>query len=127
MIDHVSVAVSNLDRATKFYEAILAPLNMRCLVELPGKCGFGKRYPEFWLLPRLAMEPVPADTGFHVALRAPTVSAVQAFHEAAKAYGGQSDGAPKLRAYTNGNAFAAFVRDLDGNKIEAVHFPNERS
>ncbi|MEO0670443.1 MAG: VOC family protein [Pseudomonadota bacterium] len=121
MIDHVSIGVSDIDRARRFYRAVLRPLEMRCLVDLPGKAGFGKRYPEFWILARPAMEPHGEDVPGHVALRAGSVAAVEQFHEEACARGGRCDGAPGLRAYTMANAFAAFVRDPDGNRIEAVH------
>lgn len=123
MIDHVSIPVSDIDRSLAFYRAIFAPLGRNLLVDLPGAVGFGKRYPEFWLLPRLAMDRVPADTGNHVAMRAPTRQAVLDFHRLALDFGGRCDGAPALRAYTMGNAFAAFIRDPDGNKVEAVWFP----
>jgi catechol 2,3-dioxygenase-like lactoylglutathione lyase family enzyme len=53
MIDHVSVGVADLDRGTKFYEAVLAPLGMTKLVVRPTTIGFGKTYPEFWINLRL--------------------------------------------------------------------------
>ena len=121
MIDHVSIGVSDIDRARRFYRAVLRPLEMRCLVDLPGKAGFGKRYPEFWILARPAREPMAEDAGGHVALRAASVMAVEQFHAEACRCGGASDGAPGLRAYTMANAFAAFIRDPDGNRVEAVH------
>ena len=70
------------------------------------------------------MTPVAADTGGHVALRATSREAVDAFHAAALANGGTSDGAPALRPLHGEGYYAAFVRDPDGNKIEAVTFVN---
>jgi len=55
MIDHVSVGVSNLERAARFYEAVLAPLGLSRLVTRPATVGFGKSYPEFWINLRAAM------------------------------------------------------------------------
>ena len=49
MIDHVSVGVSDLERAARFYEATLAPLGLSRLVTRPATVGFGKSYPEFWI------------------------------------------------------------------------------
>ena len=49
MIDHISVGVADLERATRFYEATLAPLGLSCLVTRPATIGFGKSYPEFWI------------------------------------------------------------------------------
>ncbi len=55
MIDHVSIAVSDLARSAAFYEAALAPLGYRVLVERAATVGFGKRYPEVWLNARPGM------------------------------------------------------------------------
>jgi catechol 2,3-dioxygenase-like lactoylglutathione lyase family enzyme len=123
MIDHVSIAVRNLAEATRFYEALLATLGMTKLREWPNaSVGFGKKYSEFWINVRADMTPVAADSGVHVCLRAPTTAAVEAFHAAAIAAGGTSDGAPGLRAHYQPNYYAAFIRDPDGNRIEAVTF-----
>jgi catechol 2,3-dioxygenase-like lactoylglutathione lyase family enzyme len=123
MIDHLSIAVSDLERSGTFYAAILAPLELTRLVERPNTIGFGKRYPEIWLNARRALAPIPDDTGAHVALRAPSAEAVSAFHAAALAQGGTCDGPPGPRQAAMTTYFGAFVRDPDGNRIEAVHFP----
>jgi catechol 2,3-dioxygenase-like lactoylglutathione lyase family enzyme len=125
MIDHVSLAVADLDRAARFYEAVLATIGFAKLEVREKTVGFGKRYPEFWLNHRPAMAPVAAESGAHVCLRAPTTVAVDAFHAAALAAGGGSDGAPGLRPHRTGAYYAAFVRDLDGNRVEAVTFVNK--
>ncbi|MCF3629077.1 VOC family protein [Thalassospiraceae bacterium LMO-SO8] len=122
MIDHISIAVSDLAAGAAFYEAVLAPLGLTRLVELPHTVGFGKRYPEFWLNARPGMAAAGADTGMHVCLRARTQDAVTAFHAAALAHGGTDDGAPGMRQASMGPYFAAFIRDPDGNKIEAATF-----
>ena len=122
MIDHVSLAVADLDRAGRFYESVLGAIGFAKLEVRPATIGFGKRYPEFWLNLRPAMPSVPADTGIHVCLRAPTTDAVDDFHRAALAAGGSDDGAPGPRKHRTGAYYAAFVRDLDGNRVEAVTF-----
>ena len=122
MIDHISVGVSDLDRSAKFYEATLATLGLARLVMRPGTVGFGKAYPEFWLNLRATMAPVEVDGGAHVALRVRTIELVDAFHAAALAAGGTSDGAPGLRPQHGEGYYAAFIRDPDGNRIEAVTF-----
>jgi catechol 2,3-dioxygenase-like lactoylglutathione lyase family enzyme len=126
MIDHISIAVHDLAASTAFYAAALAPLDLARLVDRPTQTGFGKRYPELWLNARPAMAPMPADVGAHVALRAPSPEAVTAFHAAALAAGGTCDGPPGPRAAAMTNYFGAFVRDPDGNRIEAVHFPRQQ-
>jgi catechol 2,3-dioxygenase-like lactoylglutathione lyase family enzyme len=123
MIDHVSFGVRDLARCKAFYAAALAPLGLTCLVERPRSIGFGKRYPELWINLREGMVPVPADTGTHVCLRAPSEDAVRAFHVAALAAGGSDDGAPGSRQAAMTTYFAAFVRDPDGNRLEAACFP----
>jgi len=125
MIDHVSIAVRDLEACRRFYEAVLATLGYTKLVTRPGSIGFGKKYPEFWLNERRAMTPAHPDTGNHICLRASSVEAVQAFHAAALAQGGTSDGAPGLRSAHLGGYYAAFIRDPEDNKIEAATFTQQ--
>jgi catechol 2,3-dioxygenase-like lactoylglutathione lyase family enzyme len=122
MIDHVSIAVYDLAAATAFYEAVLAPLGMTKLDTRPATVGFGKRYSEFWLNLRSDMTPVAAQNGAHAALRARSTEIVDAFHAAALAAGGTSDGAPGFRPQHGDGYYAAFIRDPDGNRIEVVTF-----
>ncbi len=123
MIDHVSVAVRDLKAGAWFYEPLLVTLGMTKLREWPDAAiGYGKKYPEFWINVRAGMAPVAADSSVHVCLRAPSTEAVDAFHAAALAAGGTSDGAPGYRAQYHENYYAAFIRDPDGNRIEAVSF-----
>jgi len=122
MIDHVSIAVRDLDGCGRFYDAVLTTLGHVRLVTRPGTIGFGKKYPEFWLNERRAMTPVDADTGTHICFRTASTEAVDAFHAAALHAGGRSDGAPGPRQATLGAYYAAFIRDPEGNKIEAATF-----
>jgi catechol 2,3-dioxygenase-like lactoylglutathione lyase family enzyme len=123
MIDHVSVGVADLERAGRFYEAALAALGLARLVTRPGTIGFGKAYPEFWINLRGGMGKVAHESGTHICLRAKTTEEVDAFHAAALSNGGTSDGAPGLRPHDRVKYYAAFVLDPDGNRIEAVTFP----
>ena len=122
MIDHISIAVSDLNRAAGFYEAVLATLGYAKLESRAATIAFGKKYSEFWINHRPAMAPLPADCGSHVALRASGRDRVDAFHAAALAHGGASDGPPALRPQHGDGYYAAFIRDPDGNRIEAVTF-----
>ena len=122
MIDHVSIAVRDLARATAFYEAVLGALGYARLETRPRTIGFGKQYAEFWLNLRDGMAPLKPESGAHVALRARATEMVDAFHAAALAAGGKSDGAPALRPQHGDGYYAAFIRDLDGNRVEAVTF-----
>jgi len=125
MIDHISVAVRDLERAARFYEATLATLGLARLVTRPATIGFGKTYSEFWINLRANMTPVEEGSGVHICLRAKSTGDVDAFHAAALAAGGRSDGQPGIRPHDRVKYYAAFVVDPDGNRIEAVTFPSE--
>ncbi|HET7023553.1 MAG TPA: VOC family protein [Xanthobacteraceae bacterium] len=122
MIDHISVAVSDLDASAHFYQAVLGAIGYQKLVVRPRTIGFGKSYPEFWLNLRASLAPIGADSGAHAALRVRTSELVDAFHAAAVAAGGRCDGAPGLRPQYGQGYYAAFICDPDGNRVEAVTF-----
>ncbi|MET0968324.1 MAG: VOC family protein [Tardiphaga sp.] len=122
MIDHVSIAVSDLDRAVPFYEAVFATLGMTQVVTRPAMVGFGKSYPEIWINLRTGMVPLSPDSGVHLCLRAKTTDEVDAFYAAAMAAGGVSESAPSLRPHDRVRYYATFIADADGNRIEAVTF-----
>ena len=122
MIDHVSVPVRDLAVSARFYEAVLAALGMSKLESRPATVGFGKTYPEFWINLRQEMTPASAAIGAHVCFRARTTAMVDAFHAAVLAQGGADDGKPALRPQHGEGYYAAFIRDPDGNRIEAVTF-----
>ena len=126
MIDHVSVPVRDLDKAARFYEAVLGTLGIKKLETRPATVGFGKTYPEFWLNLRPEMAVIPTGSGAHVCFRARDAELVDAFHVAALGAGGSSDGAPGLRPQHGEGYYAAFIRDPDGNRIEAVTFVNAK-
>jgi catechol 2,3-dioxygenase-like lactoylglutathione lyase family enzyme len=122
MIDHVSVGVRDLEKSARFYAAVLAPLGYSRLETRPGTIAFGKKYSEFWLNHRPQLKRSDSDHGAHIALRAASRDAVDAFHAAALAADGSSDGAPGFRPQHGEGYYAGFIRDPDGNKIEAVTF-----
>ena len=119
MIDHISIAVRDLAAAAQFYEAVLTAIGLAKLETRAATVGFGKTYPEFWINLRPAVE---ASSGAHVCFRARSADMVDAFHAAALANGGADDGKPGLRPQHGEGYYAAFIRDPDGNRIEAVTF-----
>jgi catechol 2,3-dioxygenase-like lactoylglutathione lyase family enzyme len=124
MIDHISIGVRDLAASTRFYDAVLAPLGyvkMHAREKTVGWARSGKTHAEFWINARPGMKP-PADSGIHICLRTRGAGAVDAFHAAALKEGGASDGAPGARPQYSNGYYAAFIRDPDGNKIEAVTF-----
>jgi catechol 2,3-dioxygenase-like lactoylglutathione lyase family enzyme len=122
MLGHLSFGVADLARAADFYDRILAPLGYVRVWTSPEGAGFGERGAGDKLALFAAPGPVmPPGPGFHLAFNAPTREAVDAFHAAAIAAGGTDSGAPGPRPDYGPTYYAAFVIDLDGYKLEAVH------
>ena len=123
MIDHLGLAVADMERAKAFYQNALKPLGIAIVMEVSAEqtggeahAGFGERDKAyFWIgtgaKPR---------GGAHVAFAAGTRAEVDAFHKAALAAGGRDNGAPGLRPQYHPDYYGAFVLDPDGNNIEAV-------
>lgn len=117
MIDHVSIQVRSLRASAAFYDAVLAPLGGRRLMEFPDVLGYGTLRPEFWV-GRARTAGDARET--HLAFLAADAAAVKAFHEAAIAAGAVVLHPPGLHPEYHASYFAAFVRDPDGNNVEAV-------
>lgn len=119
MLDHVSIGASDLARAGRFYDAVLAPLGYRRRQADDGSLGYGDARTVFWVI--ASPRPVPPDpgSGLHFCFVAPTRAGVDAFHAAALANGGADNGRPGLRADYGPGYYAAFVLDPDGYRIEA--------
>lgn len=130
-LDHISVGVSNMQRSKAFYDAALAPLGMKPIypVEINGKLvgvGYGTDdNATFWIQLPLNGQPATQGNGVHIAFRAAKRSGVDDFFLAALDQGGIEDGRPGLRTEYSPDYYAAFVRDPDGNKIEAVSHTHE--
>lgn len=119
-LSHVSLGTNDYARAKPFYDAVLATLDIRCLMDFSLGAGYGRRFPEFWIQRPHDGQPAGVGNGVHVCFQAPGIEAVAAFHRKALELGGQDDGAPGFRLEYAPNYYAAFVRDLDGHKIEAM-------
>lgn len=121
MIDHLSLGVADLGRATAFYDAVLLPLGCVRLWTGAGGAEYGPRGGQgalaLFAMGERASSPGP---GFHLALTAPDREAVDAFHAAALRLGAKDEGAPGLRPRYGAGYYAAFVRDPDGHRLEAV-------
>jgi catechol 2,3-dioxygenase-like lactoylglutathione lyase family enzyme len=117
MLDHVTIAVGDLARATAFYDAALRPLGIeRLYAEGESFAGYGTgRRAFFWVGQRDGMI-----TGSHLAFAAPDRATVDMFYRAALAAGGRDNGAPGLRPQYHADYYGAFVLDPDGHNIEAV-------
>ncbi|MGI9020283.1 MAG: VOC family protein [Solirubrobacterales bacterium] len=114
MIHHASFEVSDLDRAGAFYDSVLAPLGWRRQVETDERVGWGIFRPVFFISQRRDA----AAGGGHVAFAANGISAVKASWEAGLGAGGLNQGDPGQRPEYGPTYYAAYLRDLDGHRIE---------
>ena len=123
LMHHVSIGVRDVPKAVAFYDKVMGALGFKRVMEfMPYAAAYGEALPEFWVGLPHDQKPASAGNGAHFCFNAKSETAVQAFHAAALASGGTDDGAPGLRPDYAPNYYGAFVRDLDGNKIEAVFF-----
>ena len=121
IISHVSIGTNDPDRALAFYDRVLATIGAKRILDFPGAVGYGKAFPEFWVqTPYDGGEAGAAANGVHFSFLATSREQVDAFHAAAMEAGGSDDGAPGLRPDYAESYYGSFVRDLDGNKIEAM-------
>ena len=120
VLSHVSLGTNDYPTAKVFYDAVLRTLQIQCVMDFPGGAGYGRKFPEFWIQAPHDGKPASVGNGVHVSFLANSVEEVNAFHAKALALGGKDDGAPGYRKEYDDKYYAAFVRDLDGNKIEAM-------
>jgi catechol 2,3-dioxygenase-like lactoylglutathione lyase family enzyme len=118
MIDHLSLATSDLGRSIDFYRRLFEPLGVALQHSNEQEASFGPGSDRtFWLYPSREVEPM---TGMHIAFAAPTRAAVDAAHEAARTAGGISVRAPGERPEISASYYGAIVLDPDGHKLELV-------
>jgi catechol 2,3-dioxygenase-like lactoylglutathione lyase family enzyme len=121
MLDHISIGVSDLARSIAFYDAVGGALGFVRVWSAADAAGYGRRGGDDTLA--IKQEPaqnVRPSARSHIAFAAPNRDAARAFHAAALAHGGADDGAPGLCPEYGPGYFAAFVRDPDGYRLEAV-------
>lgn len=117
---HVSLGTNDFPRAKAFYDALLATIGVRVLMQGEHSAGYGRKHPDFWIQQPYDGNPATAGNGVHMCFLAATQQEVQAFHAKALKLGGTDDGAPGFRPQYFAEYYAAFVRDLDGNKLEVM-------
>ncbi len=127
MFDHLSVAVTNLEQSLTFYDALLKPLGITRMFALSDRgiaAYIDANQTSFWLYSKDTAQnnltEIPTPPRFHLAFRAADQAAVDAFYTAALANGGTDEGAPGIRTQYHPNYYAAYIRDPNGYKIEAV-------
>jgi len=116
MIDHIGIAVADLEKSVTFYTKALAPLGYVLIMRFEQlAAGFGiAPKPDFWI-----GAGKPTDK-IHVAFRAAGRAEVRAFYDAAIAAGGRDNGPPGVREMYHPSYYGAFVLDPDGHNVEAV-------
>lgn len=124
LLDHVSITVADLARARPFYAAIMSALGATKAYDRVDAVGFGQRnrpgddaHTYFSVYRSSA---ALADPRRHWCFRAASEQAVRAFFEAGLRAGGTADGEPGPRPHYHPGYYAAFLKDPEGNRVEAV-------
>lgn len=125
MFSHVTLGTNDFARATVFYDAVFAALGIKRFYSGDGYAAYGEMEGnQTWVMHPFDGKPATVGNGTHVAFLAPDRASVRAFYDAALANGGSDEGAPGLREHYHPNYYGAYVRDPDGNKLQAVcHMP----
>ncbi len=116
MLDHLGINCADLAASKHFYDTVLGVLGYQRLMDFEFATGYGKDKPDFWLS---AYDDMPPNREIHVAFEARDPETVQEFYEAALSLGAEPLHAPRLWPEYHERYFGAFVRDPDGNNVEA--------
>lgn len=125
MFSHVTLGCDDFPRARSFWIAVMEVLGHPILFEHERGIAFGlPSGSKTFVGPAFDGRPAAPGNGIHVAYIVASREMVDAFHAAALANGGSDEGAPGLRPHYHPNYYGAYVRDPDGNKLQAVcHSP----
>lgn len=121
MFSHITLGTNDWVKARPFWIAVMEVLGHPVLFEHDGGMAFGEATgPKTFIGPTFDGAPARAGNGVHIAYLVNTRATVDAFHAAALAHGGSDEGKPGLRPHYHPNYYGAYVRDPDGNKLQAV-------
>ena len=118
---HVVLGTNDVEKARKFYDSTLGALGLKRVMNMDNASLWGKEGPEFMVTKPANGKPATFANGGTVSFAAPDRPSVHKFHEQALANGGVCEGPPGPRSFTP-TAYAAYVRDPDGNKLCAYTF-----
>jgi catechol 2,3-dioxygenase-like lactoylglutathione lyase family enzyme len=118
MIDHLGIQAADMSTAAAFYDSVLGVLGHRRVMDFGEAIGYGTEQPVFWLSGRPGG--AAADHEAHIAFAAPDRASVDRFFAAATASGAEILHEPRLWPEYHETYYGAFVRDPDGNNVEAV-------
>lgn len=121
-LHHVSLGTRDMTKALAFYDPVMATLGLKRVMDFaPFAVGYGSEgHPVFWIQLPHDRNPASVGNGVHIGFNATSQEQVAAFHDAALKNGGTDDGGPGPRPDYGPHYYGAFVRDPDGNKIEAT-------
>ncbi len=117
MIDHFGINCADLAASAAFYDRVLATLGHSRLMDFGVAIGYGTDTPDFWLS---TFDGIGPNREVHVAFSAPDAATVRAFHAAALESGAEALHEPRLWPEYHDRYYGGFVRDPDGNNVEAV-------
>lgn len=121
MYSHVTLGTNDIAKAEIFYDAVMAVLGHPVMFKQQGSAAYGLPTGEkFFIGPPFDGGAAAPGNGAHVAFITTDRATVDAFHAAALAHGGTDEGAPGPRPHYHANYYGAYVRDPDGNKLQAV-------
>jgi catechol 2,3-dioxygenase-like lactoylglutathione lyase family enzyme len=125
ILNHVSIGVIDVERSGRFYDAVLATIGAKRIMEHEDAIAYGKMFPEFWVQsPADGGKPETAN-GSHFSFSATSKEEVDAFYAAALAQGARDNGPPGPRPMYGEPYYGCFAIDPDGHKIEATFWDNE--
>ncbi len=128
VLSHITLGTNDVKAAARFYDATLktlgfvreeAPADWPMMYEKPG------HLPRVFVVEPFDDRPATSGNGTHIAFNAATREVVDAFYAAALANGGTDEGPPGIREHYSPDYYGAYVRDPDGNKLQAVSFAEQ--
>ncbi len=125
MIHHISVGSNDIGRAEPFYTAVLAVVGWRLIDRDATSLDYGTSTVQLSVETPVDGNCATPGNGVHIAFAAQGRAEVDRFHEIALQMGGVCAGKPGIRSAYDRDYYGAFVRDPDGNKLEAVTFSAE--
>ncbi|MBL7669502.1 MAG: AAA family ATPase [Bdellovibrionaceae bacterium] len=119
MLSHISFSVSDLQKSSFFYDAVLGAIGYKRVYSSKSAAGWGPdEDSEKFVIKKRVEKALAPSKGFHVAFHARQIDDVHAFHAQGIRHGGSDNGKPGPRPEYGPRYYAAFLIDPDGYEIE---------